>query len=66
VFNGKSKLGAATNHEIYAAGSVSYHYHFYDVTTGSTGNAAAPGWDNATGLGVALGPSLAIYLMTLP
>lgn len=66
VFNGKSKLGAATNHEIYAAGSVSYHYHFYDVTTGSTGNAAAPGWDNATGLGVALGPSLAVYLVTLP
>lgn len=66
VFNGKTKLGASTNHYIYEAGSVSYHYHFYDVTTGSTGFAAGPGWDDATGLGVILGPSLAVYLLTLP
>lgn len=66
VFNGKSKLGSGTNLSLYAAGSVSYHYHYYDVTTGSTGNPAAPGWDDATGLGVILGPSLAFYLLTLP
>src|SRR5262249_4582267 len=48
-----------------AAGAL-YRYRYYDVSTGSSGFSAGPGWDKATGLGVALGPSLAAYLVSLP
>ena len=40
-----------------------YHYRFYDVTTGT---GAAAGWDDVTGLGVTLNPSLTAYLNSLP
>jgi subtilase family serine protease len=66
VFNGKSKLGSNLPSLLYKSASTSYHYRFYDVTTGSTGFAAGPGWDKATGLGVVMGPSLAVYLVSLP
>jgi subtilase family serine protease len=70
VYNGKSILGANLNALIYAA-AASYHYRFYDVTTGSTSDGtntfnATSGWDLATGLGVILGPALATYLLTTP
>jgi subtilase family serine protease len=66
VFNGKSILGSNLNALIYQAAGSSYRYRFYDITTGSTGFAAGTGWDEATGLGVILGPSLATYLLTTP
>lgn len=65
-FNGKARLGANLNALVYQAASASYRYRFYDVTTGTTGFGATTGWDKATGLGVMLGPALAVYLITLP
>ena len=66
VFNGKSKLGANLNALLYQSAATSYHYRYYDSTTGTNGFTAVAGWDRATGLGVILGPSLAAYLVTLP
>jgi subtilase family serine protease len=63
AFNSKTLLGANLNALIYQA-AASYHYRFYDVTTGNTGFAAGTGWDRASGLGVILGPAMATYLLT--
>ncbi|MGA3017626.1 MAG: peptidase S53, partial [Bryobacteraceae bacterium] len=49
-----------------AAASPFYRYRFYDVTTGTAGSfAAGLGWDQTTGLGVPLSPSLASYLVNI-
>ncbi|HTB11717.1 MAG TPA: S53 family peptidase [Bryobacteraceae bacterium] len=66
VAHSKAKLGSNLNALVYQAASASYRYRFYDVTTGTNGFAAATGWDEATGLGVILGPALATYLISLP
>ncbi len=63
----KAPLGSGLNALLYAAANAPYYrYRFYDVTTGSNGFAAGTGWDKATGLGVALGPALANYLVSTP
>jgi subtilase family serine protease len=41
----------------YAMGSTTYHRYFRDITTGSNGHAAVPGWDECTGLGSPIKPS---------
>lgn len=62
----KPPLGANLNALLYqAAVSPYYRYRIYDVTTGLTGFAAVTGWDQADGLGVILGPSMASYLVSL-
>jgi subtilase family serine protease len=62
--NSEPVLGSNLNSLLYgAAANPFYYFRFYDVTTGSTGFAAGSGWDQATGLGVILGPSLAAYLV---
>jgi subtilase family serine protease len=67
AFAGKLPLGANLAQLFYqAAANPYYRYRFYDVAHGSSGNAATTGWDKATGLGVALGPALAAYLVALP
>lgn len=69
VYNGKSVLGANLVKLLYqanGAGPAVSHYRFYDVTQGSTGFSTTTNWDEATGLGVVLGPSLATYLLTTP
>jgi hypothetical protein len=68
VANGKAILGGPAPFNLGSliypgAGNPFYHYRFYDVTAG-TGSAA--GWDNRTGLGVTLNPSLTAYLNSLP
>jgi subtilase family serine protease len=64
VAHGKSKIGSNLNTLLYQAAAVSYHYRFYDVTTGTSGFAATANWDPATGLGVITGPAMAVYLLT--
>jgi subtilase family serine protease len=67
VFAGKSKLSGNLGQLVYqGAANPYYHYRYYDVTLGSSGFPATPGWDKATGLGVPLGPALANYLVNLP
>jgi kumamolisin len=68
VFQHKPKFtNAQIGGYIYqAAAGATYHGRFFDVTSGSSGFAAGPGWDAATGLGVMLGPAMAAYLCTLP
>jgi subtilase family serine protease len=63
----KAKLGSNLTQLLYqGAAAPYYHYRFFDVTSGNTGYSAVAGWDQATGLGVALGPALANYLVGLP
>jgi subtilase family serine protease len=63
----KLPLGGNLNALLYqAAANPYYRYRFYDVSTGSNGLSAGTGWDFASGLGVALGPALASYLVGLP
>jgi subtilase family serine protease len=66
VAHGKSKIGSNLTTLLYQAAAVSYHYRFYDVTTGTSGFSAVANWDKATGLGVITGPALAVYLLTTP
>jgi subtilase family serine protease len=69
---GKSRLGGFASANFLsqllynAAANPFYHYRYYDVTLGSSGFPATPGWDLVTGLGVPLGPALANYFDTLP
>lgn len=69
---GKSRLGGFASPNFLsqllynAAANPFYHYRYYDVTQGSSGFPATPGWDLVTGLGVPLGPALATYFDTLP
>jgi subtilase family serine protease len=70
VAAGKAMLGGSTSGSLFltqllyqAAAAPLYHYRFYDVTTGT---GAAAGWDDVTGLGVTLNPSLTAYLNSLP
>ena len=70
--SGKGRLGgpASANYlqmlEYNSAGAPFYNYRWYDVTSGSSGFPAVPGWDRATGLGVARGPADAFYFNSLP
>jgi subtilase family serine protease len=61
IFTG-ANLGSA----IYTAAGASYHYRFFDVTSGNNGDPAGSGWDQVTGLGVAMGPALTFALIGLP
>jgi subtilase family serine protease len=58
--------GANMGSSIYTAAGASYHYRFYDVTSGNNGDPAGAGWDQVTGLGVAMGPALTNALIGLP
>jgi subtilase family serine protease len=65
VAAGKAVLGSNLNALIYqAAAGALYRYRYYDVATGNSGFPATPSWDEVTGLGVPLAPSLASYLVT--
>jgi hypothetical protein len=68
VFQSKLKLTKAEmgGYIYQAAAGATNHARFFDVTSGSSGFAAGPGWDAVTGLGVILGPATAAYICTLP
>jgi len=67
VTAGKTKLGANLAQLVYQGAAMPfYHYRYYDVTTGTSGFPAVMGWDEATGLGVPMSPSLTAYLDSLP
>lgn len=49
-FSGSTPRELAKTYQYYG-NPVGYHTRFYDVTSGSNGSPAGPGWDQCTGLG---------------